>query len=103
MVARIHPIRIHGTQILDLQLNQRTRQLRLISQVQCELIGLEFVATAENIHEELDDGVHWGQSVGEEDETDYDGEFFVETEGLVEGFIVDEDGEEGEDVEEMGL
>jgi hypothetical protein len=27
----------------------------------------------------------------------------VETEGLVEGLVVDEYGEEGEDVEEMGL
>ena len=69
----------------------------------CELIGLEFVFAAEDVHQELDDCVHWCQSIGEEDEADYDWEFVVEAEGLVERFIVDEDGEEGEDVEEVGL
>lgn len=103
MVACIHPIRIHCAQILDLELDQRTSQLCLVSQLLRELIGLEFVATAEDVHEQLDDCVHWCQSVGEEDESDYYGELFVETEGLVEGLVVDEYGEEGEDVEEMGL
>ena len=103
MVACIHPVRIHCAQILDLKLNQRTSQLCLVSQLLRELIGLEFVTAAEDVHEQLDDCIHWCQSIREEDESDNDGELFVETKGLVEGLVVDENREEGEDVEEMGL
>jgi hypothetical protein len=46
----------------------------------CELIGLELVATAQDVHQELDDSVHWCKGVREEDETDYDGELLVEAE-----------------------
>jgi hypothetical protein len=41
---------------------------------------LEFVAPAEDIHEELDDCVHWCESVREEDESYYDRKFGVEAE-----------------------
>lgn len=103
MVACIHPIRIHRAQILDLELDQRTSELGRVSQLLRKFVGLEFVAAAEDVHQELDDCVHWCKSIGEEDEADYDGKFFVEAEGLVKGFVVDEYGEEGEDVEEVGL
>jgi len=103
MVACIHPIRIHGAQVLDLELDQRAGQFLLVSQLLCELIGLELIAAAENVHEKLDDSVHWCECVGEEDESDDDGEFLVESEGLVEGCVVDEYREKGEDVEEMRL
>lgn len=103
MVACIHPISVHRAQILDLQLDQRAGQLCRISQLLCEFIGLEFVSSAEDVHQQLDYCIHRGKSVGEENEADYDGELFVETEGFVEGSVVDEYREEGEDVEEMGL
>lgn len=103
MVARIHPIRIHGAQILDLQLDERLGELGAVAELLRELVGLELVAPGEDVHEQLDDCVHGRESVGEEDEADDDGELFVEAEGLVEGFVVDEDREECEDIEEMDL
>jgi hypothetical protein len=103
VVACIHPVGIHGAQILDLQLDQRTSQLGRVSQFVCEFIGLELIATAQDVHQELDDGIHWCKGVGEENESDYDREFLVEAKGFVKGSVVDEYREEGEDVEEMGL
>ena len=103
MVACIHPIRIHRAQILDLEFDQRTSELCRVSQLLCKFICLEFVASAQAIHEELDDCVHGCESVGEEDEADYNGELIVEAERLVERLVVDEYGEKGKDVEEMGL
>lgn len=103
VVACIHPVGIHRTQILDLELDQGTSQLCRIPQLVRKFIRLEFVTTAEDIHQELDDCVHWREGVGEEDEADNDGELIVEAEGLVERLVVDENGEEGEYVEEMGL
>ena len=67
------------------------------------LTGLELELSAENVHEQIDDGVGGRQHVGEEDEADDDGEVVVEAKGFVEGAVVDEDGEEGEDVEEVEL
>jgi hypothetical protein len=103
VVTCIHPVRIHGAQVLDLQLNQRACQFGRVTQFLGEFVGLEFITTAEDIHQKLDDSVHWCKSIREEDEADYDGEFIVETEGLVQGFVVDEDRKQGEDVEEMYL
>ena len=80
VVACIHPVGIHCAQILDLQFDKRSSQLSRISQLLCELIGLELVATAQDVHQELDDSVHWCKGVGEENETDYDGELLVEAE-----------------------
>ena len=93
MVASIHPIRVHRAQILDLELDQRTSEFSRVSQPLCEFVGLELVSSAEDVHQELDDCVHWCQGVREQDEADYDGEFLVEAEGLVEGFVVNENGE----------
>ena len=58
---------------------------------------------AEDVHKKLGNGVHGCKRVREEDEADYDGEFVVETKGLVERFVVDEDREQGEDVEKVDL
>jgi hypothetical protein len=103
VVACIHPVGIHGAQILDLQLDQGAGKLGGVTQLLRKFIGLEFVSAAEDVHQELDDCVHGCKGIREEDESNYDGEFLMESEGLVEGFVVDEDREEGEDVEEMGL
>ena len=67
------------------------------------LTGLELELPAEDVNELVDDGVLGREHVGEEDEADDDGEVVVEAKGLVEGVVVDEDGEEGEDVEEVEL
>lgn len=61
--------------------------------------GLEFELSAQNVHQQLHHRVHWGEGVREEDEANDDGEFLVEAKGLVEGTVVNEDREEGEDVE----
>ena len=65
--------------------------------------GLELELSAQNVHQQLHHRVHWGEGVREEDEANDDREFLVEAEGLVEGAVVDEDREEGEDVECMEL
>lgn len=61
--------------------------------------SLEFKLSAQNIHQQLHHRVHRCEGVREEDEANDDGELLVEAKGLVEGAVVDEDGEEGEDVE----
>ncbi len=103
VVARIHPVGIHRAQVLDLQLDQTLRQVFLVAEIECELVRLELEFSGQDVHEELDDGVHGCQSIREEDEADYDGALVVEAEGLVEGAVVDEDGEEGENIEHMEL
>ena len=103
MVASIHPISIHGAQILYLKLDQGAGQLCRVTQLQGEFVGLELVFSAQNIHEQFNDCIHRRQGVREQDEADNDREFIVEAKGLVERFVVYEDGEQGEDVEEMGL
>ena len=103
VVRSVHPVGVHGAQVLDLQLDERLSQLTAVSEFLRELVGLELVAPGEDVHQQLDHGVHGGEGVGEEDEADDDGHFGVEAEGAVEGLVVDEDGEEGEDVEEVDL
>jgi hypothetical protein len=103
VVACVHPVSIHCAQILDLQLDQRSSQFGRVSQFLGKLIGLELVAATEDIHQQLDDSVHWGKGVREEDESDYDWELLMEAKGFIERSVVDEYREKGEDVEEMGL
>ena len=64
---------------------------------------MEFEFSAQNVHQQLHDRVHGCQSVRKEDGSNDDGEISVEAEGLVKRTIVDEDREEGEDVECMEL
>lgn len=64
---------------------------------------MELVLSAQDVHQKLDNCVHWRKSIREEDEPNDDWELVMESEGLVEGLVVDEDGEEGKNVEEMGL
>ena len=61
--------------------------------------SLEFEFPAQNVHQQLHHSIHGCEGVREEDEANDDGELLVEAEGLVEGSVVNEDGEEGEDVE----
>ena len=103
VVRGVHPVCVHGAQVLDLELDEGLCELGAVAELLRELVGLELVAPGEDVHQQLDHGVHGGEGVGEEDEADDDGHFGVEAEGAVEGFVVDEDGEEGEDVEEVDL
>lgn len=61
--------------------------------------SLKFEFPAQNVHQQLHRSVHGCEGVREEDEANDDGKLLVEAERLVEGSIVNEDGEEGEDVE----
>jgi len=103
VVARIHPVGLHGAQVLNLELDERAGQLGLVAEVVGEGVGLELEAAGEDVHEELDDRIHGREDVGEEDEADNDGVLGQETKVGVEGVVVDEDGEEGEDVKEVDL
>lgn len=103
MIARIQPIRIHGTQILHLQLNETLRQLGFEAQSHSKGVSLELMVPRENVHEEFHDGVHRREGVGEEDEADDDRADGVEAEAGVEGGVVNEDAKEGEDVEGVEL
>lgn len=58
---------------------------------------------AEDVHQELDDGVHRGQGVREQDEPDHDGLLLDKSERLVQRLVVDEDREQRKDVEHVEL
>lgn len=103
MVRGVHPVGVHGAQVLDLQLDERLCEFGAVAEFLRELVGLELVAPGEDVHQQLDHGVHGREGIGEEDEADDYGHLGVEAEGFVEGLVVDEDGEEGEDVEEVDL
>ena len=103
MIARIQPVGIHSAQVLHLQFDQRLGELSRVAEFLRKGIGLELELAAQDVHEQLEDGVHGAHGVGEEDEADHDGLLAVEAEGLVQRLVVDEDGEEGEDVEHVRL
>jgi hypothetical protein len=99
VVVCVHPVGVHAAEVLDVQLEEGGRELEAHAEVAGEGVGLELELAGDDVHEELDDGVHGGEGVGEEEEPDDDGALRGETKGGVEGAIVDEDGEEAEDVE----
>jgi hypothetical protein len=103
MITSIHPIGIHGAQILHLQFNQTPCQLPLIPQPARKLISFEFKLAGEDVHAEFDDTVEGGEGVGEEDEADDYGLGAVEVETGVEGCVGDEGAEEEEDVQHVEL
>ena len=103
MIACIHPICIHGAQVLHLKLDQTPGQFFLIPKVCCEDVGFKFELARQDIHEQFDYCVHWRKRVGEQDETNYDGMRVAEAERGVERVVVDKDAEEREDVEHVEL
>lgn len=103
VVAGKHPVRVHGAQVLDLQLDQGAGEFGTVAERAGEGIGLELEAAAQNVHQELDDVIHRAQDVREEQEPNDDGVLVGEAEVGVERVVVDEDREEGEHVEEVGL
>lgn len=103
VVASKHPIGLHGAEVLDLKLDQRAGKLGVISKVVRKSISLELVLPAQNVHQQLDDGVHGTENIREEEESNDDGMGLGETEVGIERLVVDEQGEEREDVEEVNL
>lgn len=103
VIARVHPVSVHGAEVLHVQLDKRCGQLGTHTQAVGESISLELERAGDDVQEELDDSVHWRESVREEEEADDDGVLVVEAKRGIEGAVVDEDGEEAEDVEEVGL
>lgn len=65
--------------------------------------GLEFELAAEDVHQQLDHGIHRCQSVGEQQESNHNGIFIVEPECLVQGLVVHKGREKSEDVEHVEL
>jgi hypothetical protein len=63
VVTRIHPIGIHSAQILDLKLDQGAGELGGVTKVLRKFIGFELVLSAEDVHQELDDCVHWSEGI----------------------------------------
>lgn len=103
MIACIHPIRIHGAEILDLKFNQALSQFLLEAEIGRECIGFKLEFTRQDIHQQLHHSIHGSKGIGEKDEADDDWTLLVEAEGRIQGAIVNEDTEQGEDVEHVEL
>ena len=103
VVAGIHPVGIHSAKVLDLELDKRGGKLGLVAELAREAISLELEAAAHNIHQELNHGIHGREDIGEEDEADNDGVLLHEAEISIQRGVVDENREEGEDVENVNL
>lgn len=54
------------------------------------LTSLKLEFSAEDIHEEFDDGVHRCEGIGEQEETDHDWLFAVKTEGFIQRSVINE-------------
>ena len=102
VVRGVDGVSIHGAQVLSLQTDERAGEGLAMAEGQGEGVSLELVFAREDVHEELNDGIERGQEVREEDETDDDG-LLCESERVVKGSVVDEDGKESEDVDEVEL
>ena len=98
VVASIHPIGIHGAEVLDLELEEGAGKQHGVAELLRERIGFELKLAGDDVHAKLDDQIHGGEGIGEEEETNNDGVFGEETEGRVERVVVDENREESEDV-----
>lgn len=103
VVTSVDRVGVHGAEVLDVQLEQGAAELLGVAQVGGEVVGLEFVVAGEHVHEQLHEGVHRGEGIIEEQEADDDGTSDVEPERRVQRGIVDENREEGEDVQKMRL
>ena len=103
MVGGEQPVSIHSAEVLDLELDQGAGKLGVVTELVGELVGLELELAAENVHAELDEGVGGAKDIREAEESNDDGMHRVEAKVRIQGVVVDEDGEEGEDGEEVGL
>ena len=84
VVVCVHPIRVHRTQVLYLQLDKTLGKLCLVSELLCKGIGLEFVFTAQYVHKQLNENIHRSEDIGKEDEADNDGVLLMEAKRFIE-------------------
>lgn len=103
VVAGIHPVGVHGAEVLNLELEQGAGEFLGVAELLGKGIGLELKLAADNVHEQVDDQVHGGKGVREEDEADDDGVLGEEAKVRVQRAVVDEDREQQEDVERVSL
>jgi hypothetical protein len=103
VVAGVHPVGVHGAKVLDLELEERAGELLRVTELLGKSIGLELELAADDVHEKVDDEIHGGEGIREEDESNNDGVLLEETERRVEGVVVDKDREEHKDVEGVSL
>ena len=103
VVTCVHPVGIHGAEILSMQLDKRAGQLGTEPETLGEIVGLELELARQDVKKQLDDSIHGGQSVRKQDEANDDGVLSVEAECIIERSVIDENGEQGEDIEEMSL
>lgn len=103
VVSCVHAISIHAGKVLLVELDKTSAELSLVAKLVGEGVGFELPLAGEHVDQKVDEGVHGRQGIVEEDETDDDGVLRVESERLVERSIVDEDGEESKNLEEVGL
>ena len=80
VVAGVHPVGIHGAEVLNLKLEERAGELLGVTKLLSESVGLELELAANNVHKEVDDEIHGRESIREEDESDNDGVLLEETE-----------------------
>lgn len=103
MVAGVHPVGIHGAEVLDVKLDERPGELHAETDLLGKGVGLELESAGDNVQEQLNDGVQRRERVGEEQETDNDGLLGGEAKGRVQRVVVDEDREQAEDIENVCL
>lgn len=103
MVRRVSPIRVHGAEVLDLELNQALRQILGVTMLGRKLVRFVLKLTRHDAHEQFNNRVERGEDIRKQDESDDDGLLSVETERLVQGAVVDEDGKDSEEPESMSL
>lgn len=103
MVAGVHPVGIHGAEVLNLKLEQGAGELLGIAELLSEGISLELKLAAEDIHAKLNNKIHGRKCVREKNEANDDGVLGKESKGRVERVVVDEDREKSEDVKQVSL
>lgn len=103
VVAGVHPVGVHGAKVLDLKLEERAGELLRVTKLLGKGVRLELELAADNVHKKVDDEIHGGKSIREEDEANNDGVLLEETKRRVQGVVVDEDREEKEDIEGVSL
>lgn len=103
VVGRVKWVRVEGAEVLGVQLEKAAGEILSVAEVLGKLVGLEFILAGNHIHAELDDQVEGSECVVEEEEADDDGALGCELERGKEGAVVDEDREEGKDIEEVSL
>lgn len=73
MVAGVHPVGVHGAEVLLVKLDEGAGEFGAVSQALGKVVGFEFKFARENVEEQLEDGVHGRQGVRKEDEANDNG------------------------------